>query len=425
MPDKNKAATTAWTLHIDGDGFFAYCEISRFPHLRGKPVAVGEERGIAMAMTYEAKRMGLTRGMPMFKIREQFPGVTVMTSHFELYDHYAAKLNSILESEVHTLERYSIDECFALVYLPSEWSKEQLHEWLLSLKQLIQKQIGLTYSFGLARTKVLAKTASKFQKPDGATVVTIDDEKDVLQKTSIESIWGIGWRLSRRFQSLRVKTAYEFSQWLETRVNDSFTLPIQELWHELNGRVMFRVGNEHSQAKSLQATRSFMPSSFDPNYIAAELLHNADVVFTRMRKQKLYTNGLSIYIKTTDRKYEGVAIRLPHYTNNVLDITETVMAHVKALIKKGIRYKATGITVWNLRREEHVPEDLFGTQQEVTEEGKLMKTVDAIRMRYGQASITVLSTMPSNKDRLQKSNTRKLTDNYIYGLPLPYLGEVK
>src|SRR5690349_5632731 len=105
-----------WILHIDGDGFFAYCEIARFPHLRGKPVVVGEDRGIACAMTYEAKRLGITRGMPIFKIRKEFPQVTILSSHFELYEHYARMLFGLLEPQVAVLERYSIDECFALVY---------------------------------------------------------------------------------------------------------------------------------------------------------------------------------------------------------------------------------------------------------------------------------------------------------------------
>ncbi|MEO5646102.1 MAG: hypothetical protein ABIO57_03490 [Candidatus Paceibacterota bacterium] len=414
-----------WILHIDGDGFFAYCEIARFPHLHGKPVVVGEERGIAMAMTYEAKRLGITRGMPMFKIKEQFPQVAILTSHFELYDHYALKLCTLLDAEVAVLEKYSIDECFALVRLPEAWSKDQVYGWVIALKKKIQLQIGLTYSFGMARTKVLAKLASKYQKPDGATVVTIDDEKEVLQKTSIESVWGIGWRLSRRFQTLRVATAYEFTQWPEQRVMETFNAPVQELWHEMKGHNRFDVSNDRSQSKSLQATRSFMPASIDPSYIAAELLHNADVVFTRMRKQGLFTNGLSIYVKTTDRKYSGIAIPLPRYTNNVLDITAIVREQVILLLRKGIRYKATGITVWGLRKDIHIQEDLFGEQKNTTEEGRLMHTVDAIRKKFGQNSLSVLSTMPSNKDRLQKSMLRHTTDKYVYGLPLPYLGEVQ
>ena len=102
-------------LHVDGDGFFASCEISRRPDLKGKPVVVGEERGIASAMSYEAKRLGVTRGMPIFKVRQEFPQVTILSSHFELYEQFASALYSILTKHFANVEWYSIDECFAEV----------------------------------------------------------------------------------------------------------------------------------------------------------------------------------------------------------------------------------------------------------------------------------------------------------------------
>ena len=42
-------------VHIDADAFFAACEQSRNPVLKGKPVVTGKERGIAASMSYEAK----------------------------------------------------------------------------------------------------------------------------------------------------------------------------------------------------------------------------------------------------------------------------------------------------------------------------------------------------------------------------------
>ena len=58
--------TTKAILHIDGDAFFASCEQSRNPALRGKPVITGKERGIASSMSYEAKARGITRGMSLW-----------------------------------------------------------------------------------------------------------------------------------------------------------------------------------------------------------------------------------------------------------------------------------------------------------------------------------------------------------------------
>ena len=60
-------------LHVDGDSFFASCEVAKDPSLRGKCVVTGRERGIASAMSYEAKARGVTRGMRLSDIRKVCP----------------------------------------------------------------------------------------------------------------------------------------------------------------------------------------------------------------------------------------------------------------------------------------------------------------------------------------------------------------
>ena len=44
-------------LHVDGDAFFVACELSVHPELVGLPVIVGGDRGIAVAMSPEAKKL--------------------------------------------------------------------------------------------------------------------------------------------------------------------------------------------------------------------------------------------------------------------------------------------------------------------------------------------------------------------------------
>ncbi|MDD5721502.1 MAG: hypothetical protein PHT16_03620, partial [Candidatus Pacebacteria bacterium] len=102
-------------LHADGDSFFVACELTLRPELRGKPVVVGEDRGIAVAMSPEAKKLGVTRGMPTFQIKKLFPEVTILSHHFDLYQDISSRMQQILQSYCRTIEVYSIDECFAVV----------------------------------------------------------------------------------------------------------------------------------------------------------------------------------------------------------------------------------------------------------------------------------------------------------------------
>ena len=72
-------------IHLDGDAFFASCEVAKNPALRGKPVVTGKERGIVSSLTYEAKRLGISRAMPLHEIKKKFPQVIIVPSKYKTH----------------------------------------------------------------------------------------------------------------------------------------------------------------------------------------------------------------------------------------------------------------------------------------------------------------------------------------------------
>ena len=63
---------------MDGDAFFVGVEMAKNPKLKGKPVVTGEERGIVSALSYEAKAIGIIRGMPIYRVKRDFPQVIIL-----------------------------------------------------------------------------------------------------------------------------------------------------------------------------------------------------------------------------------------------------------------------------------------------------------------------------------------------------------
>src|SRR3990167_814539 len=100
-------------LHVDGDSFFASCEIARNPKLRGKPVITGRERGIVSAMTYGVKARGVKRGMILSEARKICPDAVILPSDYETYSLFSERMYEIVRRYTPTVEEYSIDECFA------------------------------------------------------------------------------------------------------------------------------------------------------------------------------------------------------------------------------------------------------------------------------------------------------------------------
>src|SRR6185503_6445777 len=100
-------------LHVDGDSFFASVEVAKNPHLRGKPVITGKERGIVSACTYEVKATGVKRGMRLDEALKLCPNAIVMPSDYETYSIFSERMYKIVRRYTPAVEEYSIDECFA------------------------------------------------------------------------------------------------------------------------------------------------------------------------------------------------------------------------------------------------------------------------------------------------------------------------
>jgi DNA polymerase-4 len=154
-------------LHIDGDAFFASCEQASNPELKGKPVVTGKERGIAASMSYEAKARGVVRGMRLSDIKKVCPEVVLLPSDYETYSLLSKRFYAIVRRFTSEVEEYSIDECFADITGYRRTYRASYKQIAERIKQTLDRELGFTFSVGLAPNKVLAKVGSKWKKPSG------------------------------------------------------------------------------------------------------------------------------------------------------------------------------------------------------------------------------------------------------------------
>lgn len=410
-------------LHVDGDSFFVACEVARFPHLKGKPVVVGEDRGIACAMSVEAKKLGIHRAYPIFKIKRDFPMVTILTSHFELYEMYSRRLYNLLKNFSDTVERYSIDECFAIL---DEKDMKKYGSWesfVSAIKNDVQRALGITFSFGLAPTKVLAKVASSAKKPDGLFILCSKEEIEVvLDRLSIGSVWGIGRRLAKVFLARNITTAGKFISLPFSQIKNWFSKPMLDIWTELHGDRVFSIGEGSELPKSLQATRSFTKSN-EHSFIWSEFSRNVEIICSRLRSYALLAHSVQFYIKNDAQAYRSSSSSLSFATHNPEDILKDIEEDFKLLFRENESYKSTGITVLQLQRMEKVQYDLFSEQESILEKNNLLDAIDSIRDKYGSSAISLASSFTSLQKRGKEEKERQKKDPYVYGLPLPFLGE--
>src|SRR3989339_2043447 len=100
-------------VHVDADAFFASVEQAVHPRLKGKPVVTGAERGLVIALSYEAKAYGIKRGMLGAEAKKLCPQVIFVSSDYETYGLVSKRMFDVIRRFTPQVEEYSIDEAFA------------------------------------------------------------------------------------------------------------------------------------------------------------------------------------------------------------------------------------------------------------------------------------------------------------------------
>jgi DNA polymerase IV len=176
-------------LHADVDAFFASVEQRDDPGLRGLPVIVGT--GVVMAASYEARDYGVRSGMGGSRARRLCPQAIVAPSRWSAYVEASKAVFAVFEATAPLVERLSIEEAFLDVsgLVPAAGSPRDI---ATRLREDVREQVGLPITVGVARTKIVAKMASRAAKPDGLLVVPPAAERAFLYPLRIEQLWGIG-----------------------------------------------------------------------------------------------------------------------------------------------------------------------------------------------------------------------------------------
>ena len=179
----------ATILHADADAFFASVEQRDEPRLRGRPVCVGQ--GVVMAASYEARAFGIRGGMGGGRAKQLCPDAIFVPPRFSAYTEASRALFDAFRETAPAVEGLSLEEAF-LDVRGLERIAGSPEEIARRLRARARAEVGLPVTVGVARTKVLAKMASRAAKPDGLLVVAPEREREFLHPLPIETLWGVG-----------------------------------------------------------------------------------------------------------------------------------------------------------------------------------------------------------------------------------------
>lgn len=384
-------------VHVDGDAFFASCEQAVHPEYRGKPVVTGAERGIVATASYEARAYGIKRGVQLRDVKTLCPETIILPSNYETYSLFSKRMFEIMRRTTSMVEEYSIDEAFADITGlrgPMHKSYEQIAQ---QMKYQIETELGITVSLGLASTKVLAKLAANMQKPSGFTTITQGSMSDYLANTPVENVWGIGRQTTQYLKKFNIQTAKQFADKPQAWVEQHFAKPHQEVWHELNGRIMYEVQRDlKTTYASISKTRTFTPPSSDPVFVFAQLSKNIENAFIKARRYQLAAKRIVVYVKTQQYITRGVEAKLTRATSFPNEVLPLVRELFAKLFIPGTQYRATGVILVDLQLDDAIQMNLFEQPVKIDALEHIYASVDKLAEKYGKHTVFLGSSMAAH-----------------------------
>ncbi len=378
-------------LHVDGNNFFASCEVLMNPTLKGKPVCVlSNNDGCVVSRSYEAKRLGMPMGIPYFMAKNKFKDVIYLSADFSLYHDISERMMKLLLNFSDKVDIYSIDEAFIDITNLDKILKLSFEEIGIKLKEAIETQIGINVAVGIANSKMLAKLATHKAKLGNGTYYI--EEKNIekeLKNIPTEEIWGIGKNTSRLLKRYGIFFADEIIKKDENFYKEIMGKRGLELKYELSGISVIPLTGEAEKPKSIQRTRAFPEFSRDKDYIKTEIfmhLHNA---CKKLRYYQLKTKAIAVMLRTKDFKIQFAEEKLSSITDSELNLSEIVIKLFNNIYDEEITYRSAGIICYSFIDEEDKSQLTLFEDKKTEKGNKLSKVIDKIEHKFGNGSLLV------------------------------------
>jgi DNA polymerase-4 len=221
------------------------------------------------------------------KAAQRAPDAVLLPADFDAYRSMSRRFKAAVAEIAPVIEDRGIDEIYIdLSDLPA------LHEPLghdplapiravaQDIRNNVRAATGLTCSMGVTPNKLLSKIASELDKPDGLTLLTLDDLPTRIWPLPVRRINGIGPKAGAKLEALGLRTIGELAQreaaWLIERFGRSYGQWLYEASHGLDERPVVT----HSEPVSISRE-----TTFERDLHAVRDRAQLSDIFTRLAQQ--------------------------------------------------------------------------------------------------------------------------------------------
>jgi DNA polymerase V len=376
---------------VDCNNFYVSCERVFNPISIGRPtVVLSNNDGCVIARSQEAKDLGIKMGEPFFQKRDFMDEhrFCVYSSNYNLYGDMSDRVMTTIKKYANEVEVYSIDECFVdFSNIPDEELEDRLH----LIRNEVKRLTGIPVSIGVGPNKTLAKLTSHIAKKqpyyDGiCSYWTLHNIGELLYTISVDDVWGIGRKWSKKLKGIGVNTVGQFIMVSDPIVRKMMNVNGLKTKMELTGQYCHPVQKIPKLKRNIASTRSFGQDIDSFDQVAEAMYSYIKSGVKKLIDNEISPNRATIFLAGNIHKgqkhYTSRQVTLQRQTRSVDEIWSQIFPHLRSMFSATKKYKKCGIIFNDLMPESIQQGSLFSSSYQTIQPPSNVEKKWEMRQEY-------------------------------------------
>jgi DNA polymerase V len=239
-----------------------------------------------------------------------------------------------------------------------------------------------------------------------------------MSETEVDEVWGVGRRIAKKLKAQNIQSVFDLLQTSPQAMRQQFGVVMERLCYELRGVSCLKLEEVAPAKQQIIASRSFGKLVTSQTELAQSVATHAARAAEKLRSQDSVTGALTVFIQTNPFKHnepqhhQSITIPLADATDNTLTLTNAALAGLRQIYQPHFRYKKAGIVLNLISDKPTIQQSLFEDVQSKGKSASLMKAVDAINTRFGNAVIRSAAAGTNNTKQAWQMRSNNRSPNY-------------
>ena len=381
-------------LHADLNTFYASVEALYRPKLRGKPFVVGGDEsarhGIVLTKSQEAKKYGIKTGMSLMEARRLCTGLISVPADMPLYLRFSREFHEMLREYTDAEEAYGADEAWLDITNPGLDIQDGAHI-ADEIRARTKEEYGITCSVGVSFTKPFAKLGSDMLKPDGTTVISKENYKQIAWPLPVSDLLFAGPATTKTLFRFGIYSIGDLAkanpEWIAYKLGKpGLSLHAAARGEDLSPVRRCDVVNP---VKSVGNSSNLPRDAVSLDDIKTAFAILADSIAHRMQEDSFRSRCIHVAVRVMDMSWKGCQRTIKFPTCLSCDLFIVAMDlfrdynYAQLFPLRGVALRCTLLSL----DTDPIQTDMFFDAEKYEAKVRLEKTVHELQIRFGMKSI--------------------------------------